>query len=195
VFQSKLLKEFSNKSRSKLYLWWIQTPLCDWYSDTCWKFFGQPISRIKKLYGWYVNVFKHDFDFDGHSLFAIIEYKLKRVQKSLNNGHATQETMDLKALKLAIKLAGRLKEDKYDELAHDRIEKKWGESKHWCEPCGDGSGNSYMRSSRPNIKNDEDKKQCHSDMMAEYEVAENKCKREERNLYAVLNKYLRRWWD
>ena len=195
MFQSKAIREFSNKNRSNIYQWWIQTRVYDHYHDFTWKFFKQPISHIKKLYGWYVNVFRHDFDFDGHSMFAIIEYKLKRIQNSLNRGCAIQEDKDLKALSLAIKLAGRLKDDKYDDCAYDRIDKKWGESKHWFEPCNDGSGNSWMRTSRPNVKTDEDFTQERADMLAQHFAADYRCKREERWLYAILHKHLRHWWD
>ena len=195
MFRSKALKDFSNDKRSKLYLWWIQTPVADKYYEFTWKFFSQPISRIKKLYGWYKNVFHNDFDFDGHCLFAIIEYKLKRVQKCLEKGHAIQEDQDMKALQLAIKLAGRLKDDSYDEPFWNRHDRKWGESKNWFEDCNDGSGNSYWRSSRPNANTEEEKAAERADHLTHCYAADAKRNREEKWLYGILNKYLRRWWD
>ena len=108
MFQSKALKDFGDEKSSRLYLWWIETPMCNWWHSFTW-FFEKPYLQLKKLVGWQINVFRYDYDFDGYCLFAIIEYKLKRLQKCLFNGHAIQEDRNMKALRLAIKLAGRLK--------------------------------------------------------------------------------------
>jgi hypothetical protein len=195
MFRSKALKDLECEKRSKIYDWWIQTAVSGWYYDFEYKFIKNPIFQVKRLYQWYKNVFQYDFDFDGHCLFAIIEYKLKRIERVLFNGHAVQEVKDLKALKLAIKLAGRLKEDKYEDRGHDRIEKKWGELKTWFEPCNDGTTNSYWRSSRPKANTEEEKEQEIADRRAQYVAADYKMKREERWLYDILHKYLRFWWD
>src|ERR1700678_2782740 len=108
MFQSKRVKDLKEKESSKLYLWWIDTKISKVYYDFMWKFIQKPIFQIKRLYQWQTNVFKHDYDFDGHCLFAIIEYKLKRLEAVLKDGHVVQESVDMKALRLAIKLAGRL---------------------------------------------------------------------------------------
>jgi hypothetical protein len=194
MIQSKALKDFESNP-SKLYLWWIETQLADWYYDYSWKFFGKPLSHIKKLWGWYWNVFKDDFDFDGHSLYAIIEYKLKRLEKVLLKGHAIQEPKDMKALKLAIKLAGRLKDDKYEDRGYDRTEKKYGELEMWFEPCNDGTTNSYMRSSRPKVITEVDEAEEIAFRREQYELSEYRMKRETRWLYAILANHLRSWWD
>jgi hypothetical protein len=193
MLQSKALKEC--KEPSKLYLWWIETKISKYYYDFTHKFIKKPIQQVIKLYQWYKNVFKNDYDFDGHALFAIIEYKLMRLQDNLLNGHAYQDPKDLKALKLAIKLAGRLKLDDYDNRAHDRLEKKWGELNISFVPVSGESGYSTMVSSRPKIITEEDKIQERLDCNLQYELAYAKSKREERLLYAILHKYLRNLWD
>jgi len=194
MFRTKAIKNFQ-KTRFEIYLWWIQSPISDKIHDLVWTFYSKPVQMIKKIYGWYTNVFKTDYDFDCHCLFAIIEYKLKRVEKCLLNGNSVQEGEDLKALKLAIKLAGRLKDDKYEEKFYVRHDRKWGELKTWFEPVNDGSGNSYWRSSRPNAVTNEQKEEEKSDRRTMYGASENQTKREERWLYAILHKYLRNWWD
>jgi hypothetical protein len=195
MFQSKALKDPTHsKPSSKLYLWWIQTPVADWYYDLTWKYFGNPIFQAKRLYQWYVNVFHNDFDFDGHSMFAIIEYKLKRIKVCLDNGHSIHDPKDLKALDLAIKLSGRLKDDNYDSVAFDRIEKKWGKYRHWTTPYGD-KGNSQWHSTYANIKTPEDEVQCLADRLASYAATDKKTKREEKWMFDILHKYMRNWWD
>jgi hypothetical protein len=195
MFDSKALKDFSDKKRSKIYSWWVGTTVSKYYYDFTWKFIGRPIYLVKKLYGWYVNVFKNDFDFDGHSLYAIIEYKLKRVEKCLLKGYAIQEPKDMHALRLAIKLAGRLKEDKYEERSYDRIDRKYGEMKTWFEPCNDGTDNSYFRSSRSKVKTEEEKKEEWNYRLLQYNLSDYRMRREERWMYAILHKHLRIWWD
>lgn len=194
MFDSKALKDFEPKKRSKLYCWWIESKICDRYYDFLW-LFKNPYYQLKKLIEWQINVFKKDHDFDGHSMFAIIEYKLKRIEKCLLNGHAIQETKDLKALKLAIKLAGRLKNDKYEERAYDRIDKKYGEMKTWTEPCKDRSDLLEFKSSRPKVNTEEEKKEEWSFRLEQYRLSEYRKNREEKWMYAILLKYLRVWWD
>jgi len=192
MFQSKSLKE--PKESSKLYLWWIDTEISRYYYRLARYLIGNPIYQVKRLVEWYFNVFQFTYDFDGHSLFGIIEYQLKRVYHAIYiEGHADQNPEDVKALKLAIKLAGRLKEDKYEEIGHDRITKKWGESTFTFIPLPNGM--STMNSTRPGTPTKELEELCWKETMEQYRLASIRMKREEKILYAILLKYLRNWWD
>lgn len=190
MFDSKALKDLSANKKSKLYDWWIDTDISRRYYNFIYKFIENPFFQVKRLIEWYLNVFKNDYDFDGHCLFAIIEYKLKRLEKCLINGHAFQEDKDMKAIKLAIKLAGRLKDDKYDEVGWNRVDKIWGlVDVNWDTP------DEVLIYSRSNVKTDEDRKRQWADSTAQYEASEYRRGREERWLYAILHAHLRRWWD
>lgn len=193
MFQSKALKNFSDKKRSKLSNWWRESSLSDYYYDFIHKYIDNPIFQVKRLYQWYMNVFRYDFD--GHCLYAIIEYKLKRVEKSLHKGHAIQEPKDMKALKLAVKLAGRLKDDKYDMVVYDRMEKKWGEFKTWTTPCEGRKGYNTWHSKYEKVNNKKDEKKSFEERQGLYAASHAKMKRDEKNLYAILYEYLRKWWD
>lgn len=194
MFNSKALKD-SNKEPSKLYLWWIQSAIGDWYYDFTWKWFGNPWFQFKRLCSWYINVFCHDFDFDAHSIYGVLEYKLKRIQNVLINGHSIQEEQDLHALALAIKLATRLKEDRYEERASERIEHKWGKLEIDFVDLNDGSNCSRMISSRPKMVTDEDKEQEWKETKEQYELAYIRKARETKWLFAILAKYIERLWD
>jgi hypothetical protein len=173
---------------------WFIEKLVSIYNDVRW-FFVKPYRQLKKIYGWYKNVFKNDYDFDGHCLYAIIEYKLRRVEKVLKNGHAIQEPKDMKALRIAIKLSKKLKEDKYDEKSYDRHEVVWGETRHWTNPT-DKDGNYWrMYSSRVKVKSKEDEEKEREDYWKSIQLQEKLRERDERNLYSILQKYLRSWWD
>lgn len=202
MLKSKALKEGALKSyagdgekRSKLYDWWIESKIADWWYNTSWKYFGNPIFQIKRLYQWYVKVFRYDYDFDGHCLFAIIEYKLIRIEKSLIKGHAIQEDVDMKALRLAIKLARRLKDDSYQEAFWDRHERKWGKMKTWFEPCTDRPSFSTWNSSRPKAVTEEEKELQREDFRKMCFAIDAKTDREQRWFFRILDKYLRIWWD
>jgi hypothetical protein len=200
MFNSKALKPFKDKPNSfwnKVNLWWYNSWLGKNFYDYKWKLIEAPIYHVKRLIEWQWNVFRFDYDFAGHCLFAIIEYKLKRLEKVLINGHAIQEDQDMKALKVAIKLAGRLKEDKYSDSFYRRHDKKWGEMKHWFTDVdsNDRTKGSLWNHSRPNANTQEEKDQESKEHLANCYAAEDKTKREERWLYDILHKYLRRWWD
>ncbi len=186
--KSKALKGIPNLP------WWQDSVVGDWLHSAGYALFRRPWKTITKLYGWQTHVFKNDYDFDGHSMFAILEYKLQRIQKELINGHAVQEDEDLHALALAIKLAGRLKEDKYELVVHRRHDAKWGELITWMEPIPN-STNKYWRCRREHAVTDDQKTQERAEAVAGYDAASKRMERETRWFYGILGKYQRRWWD
>lgn len=193
MIDSKALKDGPEKS--KLYYWWIDSWIGDQYYAFVRNFIKNPIYQVKRLLAWYWNVLRHDYDYDGHSLFGIIEYKLKRLEKALINGHAIHEPTDLKALKVAIKLAGRLKEAKYEEAGYDRIERKWGKLIIWFTDIPGKPDYSTMHSKYEKEKDDLDKIMVRDEVRANFVASHNRQKREEKWLYAILLKYLGKWWD
>lgn len=180
---------------SKLAMWWYDSSLGKFYRRWKWRLIEKPLQDLKKMWGWYWNVFKDDYDFDAHCLFAIIEYKLKRIQPVLENGHAIQEPKDMKALKIAIKLAGRLKDDNYDMVEYDRHNHKWGELETWFTPVEDKPGYSQWNSSRPKAITPEEKEQERKEMIEGSHRAYARMKREERWLFDILKNHIRNLWD
>lgn len=196
MFQSKALKYDEEKIswRKKLYWWWIETSLSKFYYKWIRILVKNPTYQIKRLIEWYWNVFRFDYDFDGHCLFAIIEYKLKRLQKVLLNGHAVQELKDLKALRLAIKLAGRLKAEEYSHRFHERHESKFGKKEYWFTPQQD-SDYLTMHTQQENAVFEKDKKRARKEFISGLTLADATERREQKWLFDILNKYLRNLWD
>lgn len=178
---------------SKFYVWLRYSFVGKRCRRVYWKFIGNPCYQVKRLWEWYKNVFKNDFDFDGHCLYRIIAYKLSRVETSLKAGYAIQEPKDMKALKLAIKLANRLAEDEYEDHFYRRHELKWGKSKHSYTPAPGGSY--YMHSSRPNAKTPEEERQSNVEFIDSMRRAAEIYKREAKWLYSILTNHLEVWWD
>ena len=64
MFQSKAIKGFEEEKRSKfgelkhrVYLWWIETTVADYYYKALHTFIENPIYQTKRLCQWYLNVF------------------------------------------------------------------------------------------------------------------------------------------
>lgn len=143
-----------------------------------------------------------NFDFDGHYLLDDMQFKLKRIQKCLENGHAIpNQHNELKALKICIKLGDKLKDEwkNYRRFLtmHD---KKWGELETWTEKV-EGSegkpGGPYHRwlSKRVGAVTDEEKEQERKEFL-EATRADEREKDRDRNLYfRILGKYLPYMWD
>ena len=150
--------------------------------------------NLKRLYEWYKNVLKDDVDFDAHSLYGIIEYKLKRTQKRLlDNNYVEFSKQELQGLKLAIKLAGRLDQFDYGERGNRKHNAKWGELEIWFTPLP--NGNFSFHGMRPNAIFEKDKKQETKEFREIFQLEDKLHKREQKWLFGILQKYLNRWWD
>lgn len=157
------------------------------------KFVKDKIHKFLKLIQWHLNVFCKDVDYDAHSLYSIIEYKLKRTHKALIEGVAIHDVRDMKALKLAIKISGRLKEDTYEEVTYARLDRKWGEAKLVFKPT-EHPQLSKLHVYRKGVL-ESNTKEFRMNLIKAGNDAYNRMKREEKWLYAILYKYLRYWWD
>lgn len=183
--KSKALKEYKKKQLPR----YLIRKLYDSY----YKITGL-YSHIKKLYEWNKHVFINDYDFDGHSLFNIIVFKLKRIEKELINGHAVHEPKELQAIRVIIKLGQRLVDDEYNNRILDRHDAKWGQSEYWLTPDVDSEYFSF-HSQRPKAVFEKQKLQERK----EYIDALHKCDsiklRDKRLFFSLLNKHLDNFWD
>lgn len=180
--------------------WYEDTRLYNWYVDSWlwnvvskmhdlrWKLYGKFLGDAKKTVQWYWNVFRFDYDFDAHSIYAIINYKLIRIKASLESGYSIQEDRDIHALDLAIKLSARLKNDDYETAFVDRHDKKWGEPIYSFK-------DKYFHSSRPNVNTDEEKELERKNLKKAYEAAYAARNREVKWLFGIIQKYERALWD
>ena len=198
MLNSKRLKDREKeKPETKLQELWNKIYVSDWfgyihkpYSEVCYFF-----KRLKKNYLFYKNVLKFDYDFDSHGLLLMIHYKLKAMYPVLENGYAIQEDKDMQALRIAIKLSKRLWEDNYEERTWNKIEAKYGKLKHRSVKLNDGSGCYQMITSYGGNENEEYLEKVWAEKRLMYEVLEKCRERDERNLYGILLKYRRSWWE
>ena len=169
------------------------------FYDIIW-FFQKLFYDIKKMYDWYMNVFRNDYDFDGHGIFALMHYKLLRTQRAMLNGYVEHEHKDLKALRISIKLLKRLSEDQYDDRGHRKHDKKWGELKTWTtkvEGTEKKPGGPYYRMhfARPKANTEEEKNLENQEHIQLYTIANNIKKRDFKWVNNILLNYLERFGD
>jgi len=151
------------------------------------------LEKIKKIAQWAIFLWD-DYDWDYGSVYRILHFKLKRLERGLKEGCAMHDPKDLKALSLAIKLCNKLHEDKYHERFYRRHEKKWGELKTWTEPSTNSRYHIY-KSSRSKVITEEDKKLEREDVLKSSKMEIFLTERDKKWLYEILQKYDNSWWD
>lgn len=159
------------------------------------------IRQVKKLYDWWANALRHDYDFDGLGLYRIIGYKLERTEKAMLNGMSEHSKTNLKALRIAIKLSKRLGSEgyHYDDRAFTRMENKYGPLESWTTPVQERHGEKcemhsfHMRWAKAIFE--KDKIKFRAEMEQGRILAENAKARDKRNLFKILELYLDNWWD
>jgi hypothetical protein len=114
----------------------------------------------------------------------------------LKNGHAVQKELDLKALRIAIKLAKRISDDYHEDKLYDWHERKWGELSSWedsWKPQENGSSRYIGR--RKKVKTEADRELEVVDLRKLWEKIEAWRSRDEKLMFAIIQKYYRVWWD
>lgn len=184
---SKMIKGSDEAPRTKT---WV-LKLSDWWSDlppATWIHKGRSFwSRAKRLARWSKFMWTN-WDFDGHSIYPLLEYKLKRIQYCLIHGWSVQDEYDMKALRVALKLVKRLSEDHHENALYGRHDKKWGPLQTWFTPTDGEPGYSTFKSSRSKAAERED----HLKM---FEVEARWRARDEKWFFNILRVHARRWWD
>lgn len=159
-------------------------------------FLGRYIERISRSLA-FAKIGWLSYDFDSVHLYDLMAFKLKRLRKCLENGHAIQEDSDMKALTEAAKLCTRLFNERYDDVFHRSHDKKWGKIRTWFERSSDAEdrGMNYFKSSRPNVASDEEKSQERKDFLECYDKGEKLRRKDIDRLAEILKDHAPSWWD
>lgn len=142
-----------------------------------------------------------NYDFDAYTMYDLMQFKLKRIQKALIKGMAIQEKEDMDALQVAIKLTGRLYRGNYERYFHKLHDRKWGDMPDWDSEPADLDKNGkpltfrLIFKERANVKTEEDKEQQRKDFLACYEQGEVLKLKDLDKLNEIFKKHAARWWD
>lgn len=196
MFQSKRLisGRFADEKTKLERLYWkiyykveYTWPVMKWRAVKHW------FRCLKRWISWRKVVWEN-YDCESHYIFHLLAEKLARMEVSLKNGCAYQEPRDMKALVLAVKLAKRVRDCDYGERAYNRHDKKWGKLQTWFETTEDGK-RSYYRSSRPKADTPEKQEQERAEFLAGVLLGDKTEARDVRNLFEIIAKYYKVWWD
>ena len=171
---------------------WLIWPIVDRYHR-----YSERISRSLAFArkGWL------NYDFDMASAYDLFDFKLRRLYKALETGHAVQQPEDMEALRKLIKIVRRLSGFNYERKYHRAHDRKWGKLQSKTEPAklddkGEPLTYSWIswRSSTENaskkVKNQERK-----EFLACWTKGEaDRCKDIDR-LAELLKKHGTNWWD
>lgn len=221
MFNSKALKPFDDdepKTKLGKFLSEMRMAFYEFeYSDVWWKeWIYNTVKFIQDWtyynpYGFFENLKRvyaygklgwNNYDWEGHYLYKVMQFKLKRMQHELtHNSHAIpNQHNEMKALALAIKLGDRLYDDyqSYHHF-HDLHNKKWGEAEMKSVPCTwdeNGKPRSYsVDFSRANARTNEEKKQERKEFLEAVNKDERRKIRDREIYFKILAKYLPYMWD
>lgn len=151
-----------------------------------WSFFGKLRRALE-----YAVIGYHNVDYDYSSIERYLQFKLKRVQRSIQNGYMSRTSQEgracLKSLRIAIKHLDKLREGEVSP-AYDRLDDKWGKVNFEFTCSG-------MVANRPLAVTVQDKEQLNQDTRAAVESDVKYVLRLRRNLYTIMSKYITYWWD
>lgn len=138
------------------------------------------------------------YDFESAYLYDLMAFKMKRIYKCLETGHAIQQDEDMKALKEAIQICERLFKGDYDAKYYKAHNKKWGKLQSKTIPEYDENGkvkHYRWESSRPKAKTKKQKEKEIADLRQIWVNEEIDRKADIDRLAEILKNHEPKWWD
>jgi len=138
-------------------------------------------------------------DFDNSYLLAVLHFKLQRMYTYLKNEtYAKQDKHSLQSLRLAARLAEKLRNDSYSHFL-DQHDKKWGPLDMKLTPAehveGLPGGGSVCEFSRPNVTSKRKEAQERREFKKAVNLDYAMRARDARWLFSIMEKYYQHWWD
>jgi hypothetical protein len=138
------------------------------------------------------------YDFDSHTLYDLMAFKLKRIHIGLVEGHCEHNEENLNALIEAIAICERLANENYDDKYHETHSAKWGEIDTESIPEYDDKGKiKWYRwnTSRKNVITEEDKKIEKAEFLKCFDLGEQERIKDLDRLNVLFKEHLNSWWD
>lgn len=151
--------------------------------------------QINRMYCWAFRS-RYSYDFDGHTMYDMIYYKLDRMYRCfLNYGNCVwndgENTVGMKKLRIARQLAWRLAHHDYEEYRDKILDLKYGKSEMDFVASKYGSRVLFKR-------NGIDVRSIESyskDLLRLANMSALQRKNEKELLFKLLAKHLDSWWD
>lgn len=155
----------------------------------------------KRMYD-YAMFGKSSWDFDAQSIEKYMEWKLKRIQKSMLNGYLARTSYlsnkQMKALSVSLKILKRINSDSPYDFLYKDFNKNWGELQFVKQQFF------YKDHKRPisdyeafyaNAKDYKEQSQAEQESSLISDSVYRMEKRDRKLLYKLLSEYIPTWWD
>lgn len=156
------------------------------------------IRKVKRAFDFAVHGW-NSYDWDYGYLLELIEFKLCRMQKEIQNGHHVPDKATDQSIRICIKLLKKINGRDYHYFA-DLHDQKWGESEWvWHKTDENGqeipNGASRLEIKRPKAVTPEEKEQERKEALEAYRKDDAQRERDVRWLFNIMAKYHQNWWD
>lgn len=156
---------------------------------------GRKLSEMRKLIRFFgrllawIPVLWEDEDYDYAHLLGLMKFKISRMRKHIaeHSNHANAEK-DVKRMRLAELLIGRILASDYGLGEHDKLCEKWGPLEFYPSEYG----GSVLRHAKETPEN---KALIAEDVRRMVDTSAQQEEQDWDMLFSVLRKYLRHWWD
>lgn len=145
--------------------------------------------RLHRAYKWVTECIWTNWDFDSHSIYSLLLYKLTQLQRELVNGYCVHNERDLKALRICIKLLKRLDDEYHTDRYSAWHDRKWGELDMQLTPARRATF------SRSGIKSIDEAAQEKEECQKMYTKITAWINRDRMLLFKIMTKYMDQWWD
>jgi hypothetical protein len=194
MFNSKEIKKGYFCKPADGWWFWIKEHTVYWLEDR----YHRYTERIGRSWA-FARIGWLNYDFDFSTTWDLLAFKMKRIHKTLEEGHCVQEKEDMGALLEAIAICERLSLDQYKLKYHEEHDKKWGELETNLDEVAsrDEKGHplSYRwKSWRKGVK-PENEEQERQEFRQCWEKGENDRLADLDRLNVILKTYSMRWWD
>lgn len=132
-------------------------------------------------------------DYDHNFLLKHIEFKLKRLQKVISNGHHVPDKSTDQSIRICIKLINKLSFKDYSYFT-DIHYAKWGQPEVKFIKQND-SNYSVMEITHENAKTEQERNQQSIEFTEAYKKDDRQRQRDTKLLFNIMSKYIELWWD
>jgi hypothetical protein len=165
------------------------------------------ISDFRESFGWdLLNFFKwvqksweyalflrNDRDYDWTYILKLLEFKLARTRKCIEQGYHTNAKRDAHNIRVAELLIQRIVKDEYAQKQWNDHDAKWGELEI---RFGKSDGFSVpLKFHRERMITEEDEERESRELIRIYEFEDQLKKYDVEYLFTIMRRHLRTWWE
>lgn len=149
------------------------------------------LAKLKRAFEFAIVGWSNE-DYDYGYLLKLMEFKLRRLEKAILNGHAEPDKKTNQSIRICIKLLNKLASNDYMYFVEQHYA-KWGEPK--INTVDVGNNFSRLEFTYKNVKTPEDKELHRQEFIEATNKDSQQELRDKKLLFSIMEKYMTSWWD